>query len=270
VGTRAEAATLDRFGPGYQRCCEPAVLAVERAVLGTDHGSSAYTTREQADHLGGLLRLGPGVLVADVGAGSGWPGLHLARTTGCRVVGTDLPIDGLRRARERAVLDGTVDRAAWVVATGRRPPLRPGAFDAVVHSDVLCCLAPKLAVLRACRRLLRPGGRIAFTTISVTSGLGPREHRRAVRAGPWHVTSRRPYRELMAQAGFRDVCEQDVTAAYAATQQAWCDAEQAHADDLRLLLGDEAFAAAQFERRLTRTAIADGLLGRSVISATAP
>ena len=270
MGTQAEAATIDRFAGGYERCCDPAVLAVERAVLGTDVGSSAYTTREQADELGRLAGIGRGSLVADLGAGSGWPGLHLARTIGCRVVGTDLPLAGLRQARDRARLDGTSGRTGWAVASGRFPPLRPRVFDAVVHSDVLCCLAPKLSVLRACRRLLRPGGRVAFTTIWVAPGLAPAAHRRAVRAGPWHVGSRRPYVDLLAQAGFVDVVEHDATDAYAATQQAWCDAEVAHADELRRLLGDEGFAAAQGERRRTRAAIADGLLGRSLLAATAP
>jgi cyclopropane fatty-acyl-phospholipid synthase-like methyltransferase len=270
VGTRAEAATLDRFAGGYERCCDPAVLAVERAVLGTDVGSSAYTTREQADELARLAAVGPDSLVADLGAGSGWPGLHLARTTGCRVVGTDLPLAGLRQARDRSRRDGTGERTGWAVATGRFPPLRPGAFDAVVHSDVLCCLAPKLAVLRASRRLLRAGGRIAFTTIWVAPGLDAGAHRRAVRAGPWHVASRRPYVELLAQAGFVDVVEHDVSEAYADTQRAWCEAEEAQADELRRLLGDDGYEAAQVERRRTRAAIAEGLLGRSVLAASAP
>ena len=270
MGTRAEAATIDRFAGGYERCCDPALLAVERAVLGTDDGSSAYTTRAQADDLGRLAGIGPGSLVADLGAGSGWPGLHLAQTTGCRVVGTDLPLAGLRQARDRARLDGLAGRTGWAVATGRFPPLRPGVFDAVVHSDVLCCLGPKLAVLRACRHLLRPGGRVAFSTIWVAPHLGPTEHRRAVRAGPWHVATRRPYPELLAQAGFVDVVDHDVTDVYAATQRAWCEAEQAHADELRTLLGVEGFEAAQAERRRTRAAIAEGLLGRSLLAATAP
>jgi cyclopropane fatty-acyl-phospholipid synthase-like methyltransferase len=270
VGTRAEAATVDRFAGRYERCCDPAVLAVERAVLGTDVGSSAYTTVEQADALGRLAGIGPGSLVADLGAGSGWPGLHLARTTACRIVGTDLPLAGLRQARDRARRDGLAAQTGWTVATGRFPPLRTGAFDAVVHSDVLCCLGPKLAVLRAARRILRPGGRMAFTTIWVTPGLEPRDRRRAVRAGPWHVASRRPYVDLLQQAGFVDIVEHDVTAAYAATQRAWCEAEAAHADELRRLLGDQGYAAAQGERRRTREAITDGLLGRSLLAATAP
>ena len=213
-------------------------------VLGADYGSTGYTTRAQADSLGRELGLGPGVRLADLGAGSGWPGLYLARQTGCHVVGTDLPFDGLARARSRSIEDGVAERASYVVATGRHQPLRPGAFDAVVHTDVLCCLGPKLAVLRACEQLLRSGGRLAFTTIHVAPGLDQPRHRRAVRAGPRHVATRRPYPELVAQAGFVDVTEIDVTDDYARTQRAWLDAYEAHADELRRVTSDQAFALA--------------------------
>jgi cyclopropane fatty-acyl-phospholipid synthase-like methyltransferase len=269
VATRAEAESIERFSDRYRLCCSPVMTDIETEVLGVGYGSTGYTTRAQADELLRHLDLGPGQWLADIGAGSGWPGLHLAARSGCLVVGTDLPIDGLRRARDRALASGLAARAGYVQATGRRQPLRDGAFDAVVHTDVLCCLGPKLAVLRACRRLLRPDGRLAFTTIYVTPGLDRARHRRAVRAGPFHVAARRPYPELVVQAGFTDVVDIDVTEDYARTQQAWCDATESRAEQLRTLMSASEHAAARADRRLTRSAIAEGLLRRSMITATA-
>ncbi len=153
------------------------------------------------------------------------------------------------------------------MATGSRQPFRPASFDAVVHTDVLCCLSPKLAVLRACRQLLRPGGRLAFTTIHASPDLDPIRRRRAHRAGPPHVATRRPYPDLVAQAGFEDVVEVDVTTAYAHTQRAWYEAIESRADELRRLTSDSEFAANQADRRLTRAAIAEGLLHRSLFTA---
>jgi cyclopropane fatty-acyl-phospholipid synthase-like methyltransferase len=266
--TRAETASIERFTDSYRLCCSPVRLDVERNVLGADYGSTGYTTRAQADDLGRHLRLGPGVRLADLGAGSGWPGLYLASETGCQVVGTDLPRDALARARSRSIEDGLRELASYVVATGRHQPLRPSAFDAVIHTDVLCCLGPKLAVLRACKQLLRSGGRLAFTTIHVAPGLHAAAHRRAVRAGPWHVTTRRPYAELVAQAGFDEITEIDVTDDYARTQRAWLEGCEDHADELRRLTSDRDFALAQADRRQTKAAIEDGLLRRSLITAT--
>jgi len=268
--TRAEAASIERFTDSYRLCCSPVRLDVERKVLGADYGSTGYTTRRQADDLGRHLRLGPEVRLADLGAGSGWPGLYLASQTGCQVVGTDLPYDGLARARARSIEDGVAERASYVVASGRHQPLRAGAFDAVVHTDVLCCLGPKLAVLRACRRLLRPGGRLAFTTIHVGPGLDAAQHRRAVRAGPPHVVTRRPYAELVAQAGFGEIAEIDVTEEYARAQRAWQKGHDAHADELRRVIPDQDFALGQANRRRAIAAIEDGLLRRSLITATSP
>jgi len=270
MATRAEAQIIERFGDRYRLCCTPPMMAVERDALDTDYGSTGYTTRAQAEDLARRLGLRQGDRVADIGAGSGWPGLYLSTITGCRVVGTDLPLGGLRRAQERVAADGLTGRAAYVVATGPRQPFRHGSFDVVIHTDVLCCLIPKVSVLRACRRLLGPGGRLAFTTILVTPGLDPQQQRAAHRAGPIHVAVRRPYPELVAQAGFVDIVEVDLTAEYARTQQDWYEAAGQRADELRALTSDVLFADAQADRRTTLDAIAAGLLRRSLFIATRP
>jgi cyclopropane fatty-acyl-phospholipid synthase-like methyltransferase len=268
VATRLEAENIERFTDRYRLCCSPVRLVIEKDALDADYGSTGYTTRAQADDLARHLRLEPGDLLADVGSGSGWPGLYLAQQTGCRVVGTDLPFDGLQRARARATTDGLTDRASHVVATGRSQPFHAGCFDAVVHTDVLCCLGPKLALLRGCHRLLRAGGRLAFTTIHVAPDLDAARHRRAVQAGPWQVGTRRPYPELVVQAGFTDVVDIDVTEDYARTQRAWFEANESRADEVRRLTTESEFATEQADRRFAQAAIEDGLLRRSLITAT--
>jgi sarcosine/dimethylglycine N-methyltransferase len=267
VSTRAEAENIERFSDRYRLCCAPVRLDIESEALDADYGSTGYTTRAQADELARHLRLEPGDRLADIGSGSGWPGLYIAQQTGCRVVGTDLPFDGLQRARDRSITDGLTSRASYAAATGRSQPFRSGSFDAVVHTDVLCCLGPKLSVLRACHRILRPGGRLAFTTIHVAPGLDAAQHRRAVRAGPWQVATRRPYPELVAQAGFTDVVGIDVTPEYARTQRAWCVANESRAPEVRRLTSDTEFATAQAHRRFAQAAIEEGLLRRSLITA---
>jgi cyclopropane fatty-acyl-phospholipid synthase-like methyltransferase len=270
VATRLEAENIERFNDRYRLCCSPVRLDIESEVLDADYGSTGYTTRDQADDLVRHLQLVPGDRLADIGSGSGWPGLYLAQQTGCRVIGTDLPFDGLQRARARAIADGLARRASYAVATGRSQPFRAGCFDAAVHTDVLCCLGPKLAMLRDCRRLLRPGGRLAFTTIYVTPGLDTARHRRAVRAGPWQVATRRPYPELVVQAGFTDVVDIDVTEDYARTQQAWLEANESRTEDVRHLTSDAEFATAQADRRAAQAAIEEGLLRRALMTATRP
>jgi hypothetical protein len=140
----------------------------------------------------------------------------------------------------------------------------------VVHTDVMCCLSPKLSVLRACRQLLRSGGRLAFTTIHMTPGLDDRQRRRARRAGPVGVAARAEYPTLIARAGLADIVQVDLTNDYATTQRAWYKAAEQRADAIRKLTSDAEFAEAQADRRMTLDAIAAGLLRRSLFTARRP
>lgn len=111
---------------------------VERAVIGGNWGANGYTTMAQADELAALTQLDASMRLLDLGAGRGWPGLYLAKVTGCSVVLADLPVEGLRTAVGRARDESLESRVGAVVASGSRLPLRPGVADAVVSCDVFC------------------------------------------------------------------------------------------------------------------------------------
>ena len=134
----AERAAVEKFNLRYRLGEAPAKRRVEQAVLGSDYGATSYTTVSQAAELARRVQLGPGVLLLDLGAGSGWPGLHLAKVTGCRVVLADRPGEGLRIAGQRMLADGLADRCDIVRSSGDLLPFCRDAFDAVTHTDVLC------------------------------------------------------------------------------------------------------------------------------------
>ncbi len=128
---------VDRFSAVYARPQTEAELAIEREVFGANEGMRGYTTVAQVDALAERLALRPGMRLLDIGAGRGWPGLYLARTTGCRVVLTDLPPTALRNGMERASRHRLGERCSFLVASGDSLPFRPRVFDAIVHTDVL-------------------------------------------------------------------------------------------------------------------------------------
>jgi cyclopropane fatty-acyl-phospholipid synthase-like methyltransferase len=129
--------TAGRFHSRYSLPVTDAALAVEREVIGANVGASGYTTVAQADALAPELRLRRGMLLLDIGAGRGWPGLYLARKTGCGVALVDAPAPGLATALARADEAGVSARAYPVRAAAERLPFRSGTFDAVVHTDTL-------------------------------------------------------------------------------------------------------------------------------------
>jgi SAM-dependent methyltransferase len=136
--TREERDTRQRFRDRYGEDRTEVVVEVERSVIGGDWGANGYTTMAQADMLGDTLGLAPGTRLLDLGAGRGWPGLYLAVRSGCDVVLSDVPFEGLRLALARAAGERADGRVAAVVSSARALPFRAGTFDAVVHTDVLC------------------------------------------------------------------------------------------------------------------------------------
>ena len=123
-------------------------------------------------------------------------------------------------------------------------------------------------MLRALRQLLRPGGRIAYTTIFVAPDLTPAQRRRAQRSGPRAVASRSHQRQLLVSAGYVDVEMTDLTAEFAITARSWLEEWDANMDELTAFEPRDAIAQRQLERQVQQCAIDDGLLRRAIFSAS--
>jgi hypothetical protein len=125
-------------------------------------------------------------------------------------------------------------------------------------------------VLRACRRILVPGGRTAFFTILISPGLSRRDQRRAVRLGPRAVASNRVQSELVTAAGFVEVDEIDFTDEFLETVRRWLRFSRELETTLRRTLGDDAFDQQLSDRTDMVVAIEAGLLRRSLFVAAVP
>ena len=168
--TSAEKQQRQAMDAYYEYAQHPAMLKIERQVCGCDYGASSWTTRAEADRMAVLLELRSGSRLLDIGSGSGWPGLYLSRTSGCDLTLIDLPIFGLKIAQTRSMKE-TSNASVWLaLADAAALPFAHDSFDAVCHADLLCCLLCKKAVLRACQNILRPGGSMVFSVISIPSG----------------------------------------------------------------------------------------------------
>ncbi|HSE78700.1 MAG TPA: methyltransferase domain-containing protein [Alphaproteobacteria bacterium] len=262
-------AICERFAREYALARAPAMREIERAVFGCDYGGTSWTTRQEADEVAHRLDLKSESHLLEIGAGSGWPGLYFARLTGCQVTLTDLPFEAMRIAAERIAVDGLKRVCRVLASDAAAMPFSAGGFDAISHSDVLCCLAAKSLVLTECRRVIRRGGTMAFSVISIASGLSPRDHLRAADAGPPFKAVSSDYPALLAEAGWSIDGHVDLTEPYARAIRRIIAEELARASALGELLGSAAFAERMERRARTIQAVDAGLLRRELFVATA-
>jgi len=173
------------------------------------------------DHYGGLgavdaLARRAGItrasLVLDICAGLGGPARFLASRRGCRVVGVELHpgrAAGMQRL-SRLVGVGRMVRVVRGDATAL--PFGAARFDACMSQEALLHVADKAAVLAEARRVLVPGGRLAFSDWIAHPGLGDLER---ARLEDWMAAvTLQPldgYRTLLGRAGFRGVEAEDLT-----------------------------------------------------------
>lgn len=109
-----------------------------------------------------LAGVGPGVEVVDVGAGLGGPARFLAARLGASVTAVE-PVERFRDAcaelNRRAGLAETI-RTLDGAAT--RLPLEDGSMDVAWMQAVAISVEDKRAMAAELRRVVRPGGRLAF------------------------------------------------------------------------------------------------------------
>ncbi len=153
--------------------------------------------------LAGLLKLGSDDWVLDVGSGSGTTAVHLARTVGCKVTGVTLEEQGAAAGRELALREGVSDHAAFIQGEFGQVPLRYESFDAVVMECVLSILPDKEDALSLCHSLLRPGGRLGLTDVTVSGPLPPELDGLLSMAGcVGGARSLERYRQMVEDVGF--------------------------------------------------------------------
>lgn len=263
-----QAQEVSEWADEYVRVQNPVMLDLEKAVCGCDYGGTSWTTREEADRIARLLELRAGTKLLEIGAGSGWPALYLAGKSGCDTTLSDVPFEAIRLAADRVERESLDGEISLVVADGAALPFEADGFDAISHSDVLCCLAPKREVLHECRRVIRSGGKMIFTVIYVAQGLSRAEHARAVEAGPPYVETESGYPELLETSGWSVVDRIDISSAYEETGRRHIREVEARAGPMSELLGAAELEDLLVRRRRNVEAVAEGIVRRDLYVAS--
>ena len=109
------------------------------------------------------LGIRPGMIVADVGAGTGYMSLRMARRVGPngKVYANDLQPEMLRRLRENAAKAG-INNVETVLGAEDDPKLPVGRMDLVLLVDVYHEFSQPQKMIDRIRDALAPGGRLVL------------------------------------------------------------------------------------------------------------
>jgi ubiquinone/menaquinone biosynthesis C-methylase UbiE len=179
-----------------------------------------------ADRLVDYLRPRPGSKVLDVATGTGQVAIAFAQAVrpGGRVMAVDMSARMLDRAAAN-VAKMALDNVDLHEMDAERLDFRAGYFHSVVCSYGLFFLPDMAAALREWVRVLRPGGKLAFTSFEVTA-FQPmlddfvarlRDHGVEIPEGPLgsqRIASPEHCRELLADAGLGELDVQSLQLGY--------------------------------------------------------
>jgi len=124
------------------------------------------------DHYGGLAAndtlaaragIGADTRVADFCAGLGGPSRYFAHRYGADVTGIELTPARVKGAGELTRRVGLQDKVRILEGNVMQVPLPDGSVDVVVSQEALLHVPDKRRALAEAWRILKPGGRIAFT-----------------------------------------------------------------------------------------------------------
>jgi cyclopropane fatty-acyl-phospholipid synthase-like methyltransferase len=139
------------------------------------------------------LDLKPGAVVADLGSGTGYFTVRLARSKAApKVYGADIEPAMVSYLRERAAKEGLTNIVA-IQAAADTPNL-PEPVDVILIVDTYHHLADRVAYFRKVAASLKPGGQVAIIDFKPDSPEGPPKEYRF---------SPEKFEAEMSQAGYR-------------------------------------------------------------------
>ena len=129
--------------------------------------------RRHEEGIGQLLRLRPGMEVADIGCGVGGPLISIAQATGANITGINFNAHQIRRGEDRLRRAGLSGSCRFLFADFMNVPLPDGAFDALYSLEALCHAPNRRLAFRELHRLLKPGAEAAIVDWCLTDSFDP-------------------------------------------------------------------------------------------------
>lgn len=168
---------------------------------------------EATKQLAQMAGIESGAAVLDAGSGLGGPSRYLASSYGCRVIGVDLSPSFVAVAQLIAQRTGLHALVSYQTGDLLALPFTDNFFDVVWTQHVVMNIRDRERVYREFKRVLRPGGKLAFYDALATDGK-PELHFPV----PWAESSGTSFlltqdetSSVLATAGFNVTISNDVT-----------------------------------------------------------
>lgn len=179
--------------------------------IGPDGLTEEILQNHDQDHYGGvaanealaaLAGIDAGCHVLDLCCGLGGPSRYLAHNFGCRVTGIDLTESRVAGARRLTALAGLAERVTLHCGNALALPFSDAVFDVVIGQEAFCHIPDKARLVAEAVRVLKPGGRMAFTDILATDTAKPATRERLQREMAFaELGSVESYRAWLESAG---------------------------------------------------------------------
>ncbi len=126
---------------------------------------------ELTQHLGQAIGLTEKDRVLDAACGRGASAVHLAERFGCHVTGLDYGLENLEAAQDHAAAHGMSHLTAFSHGDAEGLPFGESVFDAVISECSFCTFPDKATAASEMARVLRPGGRLGLTDVTINGPL---------------------------------------------------------------------------------------------------
>jgi ubiquinone/menaquinone biosynthesis C-methylase UbiE len=239
--------TVNLYDGAYENYGSETYREIRTETYGKDFGQTSWVTTDESEEIPRLLGLDADSYVLEIGCGSGGYALHLAEKIGCRILGLDINVPGIRNANRLALAKNLGSRARFEEQdVSKILPWNDSTFDAVFSNDVLCHLPDRAGVLREMFRVTKPGGRMLFSDGLVIGAMISYEEMTIRSSIGFYVYSPPGENErLIGEAGFRLIRRIDTTQHAASIAKRWHDAREKKKAKLLAVEGERNFQGLQ-------------------------
>jgi cyclopropane fatty-acyl-phospholipid synthase-like methyltransferase len=269
MNSNPRAGARTHYDSNYDNFRQNVYEEVRREAFGEDIGQNSWLTAGEQDKFLTWLALSPGKVLLDVGCGAGGPALRIAARTGCSVVGIDAHPQAVEKGKQIAADRGLASTVEFLALDASKAlPFPDGSFDVVTCIDAINHFHDRVSVLVEWRRVLKPQGRVLFTSpIVMTGPLTNAEIAIRTSAGFYLLVPQGYDEQVVSQSGLRLVTSGNVTQNMAEGAERRRAAREKRKDALRQIEGDQAYLAQQEYLSVAAHIAKEGRLSRFLIVA---